>query len=91
MVGSLGLLSNRSLRGPRMFSSRTLVYSRSCIQYPILKIRECGLSFSSRVRSVTSFTMKRGQSEEVLIFSGSVLVHGDIRLLIVNNLGGFFP
>ena len=55
-----------------MFSNWTLVCSRSCSQGPIFKIRECGLSFDSMVRSVNSFSRKRGKSEEVLMVSGSV-------------------
>ena len=55
-----------------MFSRRTLVCPRSCSQDPVLKIRECALSFSSMVSYVASFSRKREDSEEVMMVLGSV-------------------
>ena len=46
-----------------MSSIRTLVCPRSSSQDPVLKIRECALSFSSMVSYVTSFSRKREESE----------------------------
>ena len=72
MVGSSGLFSKRSLRGPNMFSSRNLVCSCSCNQDLIFKIRDRGSSFASMVSFVTSFSKKREDSKEVLIVYVSV-------------------